>query len=271
MKQIVRVRVVVVHEQARVALVHKPSNRYARYVAFVVFGDFGNTHAFVRDRSVCIRGRTRGGRRARGFARSVSLRAPSSPTSPSPSATARASRTRPASAAAAIARASHSSSPRDASSAPSNAGPRKGAAGSIAAAAASSAASEPDVASADVIVRRPFRGADRGGCVSDTADRSCSLRGPNRARLARAAIRPRVLRAPRSGSTVGARRADAFRPFPNFGARKSLFRDESSRQKSLFPIGDVRRAGSFGSRAGGRARWATPRTPRRSWPAYSAT
>ena len=75
MKQIVRVRVVVVHEQTRVALVHKPSNRYARYDAFVVFGDFGNTHAFVRDRSVCVRGRTRGGRRARGFARRLASRA----------------------------------------------------------------------------------------------------------------------------------------------------------------------------------------------------
>ena len=102
-----------------------------------------------------------------------------------------------------VARASRSSSPRDASSAPSNAGPRKGGGGvDLAAAVASSAASEPDVASADVIASTVSPHAKYRDLVRrvDTADRSRSLRGPNRARLARAAIRPRVLRAPRSGS-----------------------------------------------------------------------
>ena len=200
---------------------------------------------------------------AKSFSRSRSSR----PTSPSRPATSCASATRPASAAAAIARLSHSSSPRDASSAPSNAGPRRGAAGSIAAAAASSA-SDPDVAPADVIVRRRSRGADRGGCVSDTAETRRSLLGPIRARLVRAAIRPRVPRASRSGSADGAR-ADAPTLFALFFQTSA--RGKAGATTSLFPIGDVRRAGSFGSRAGGRARWATPRTPRRSWPAYSAT
>ena len=69
-KQIVRVRVVVVHEQTQIALVHEPSNRYARY-AFVVF-----VREHLRDRDGCVRGRTNRGRRVGrrvGFARRLAF------------------------------------------------------------------------------------------------------------------------------------------------------------------------------------------------------
>ena len=102
--------------------------------------------------------------------------------------------------------------------------------------------------------RPPFRHTRNTATVRrvDTADRSRSLRGPNRARLARAAIRPRVLRAPRSGSTVRERPRRRFSPFSEIGGLSRKLGNGTTAHRALVQqcsAQDLQSQKSFSDRA----------------------